>query len=41
VLGRYRGRGIERSFRAHAAFAMPEIYELLKAEDLAGPGDLS
>jgi hypothetical protein len=32
VLGRYRGRGVELYFRADAAFAKPEIYDLLEAE---------
>jgi hypothetical protein len=32
VLARYRKRGIELYFRADAAFAKPELYELLEAE---------
>ncbi len=32
VVGRYRDRGIILYFRADAAFAKPEIYELLEAE---------
>jgi hypothetical protein len=32
VIARYRERGIELYFRADAAFAKPEIYELLEAE---------
>ncbi len=34
VLGRYRGRGLELYFRADAAFAKPELHELLEAEDI-------
>jgi Transposase DDE domain group 1 len=34
VLGRYRGRGLKLYFRADAAFAKPELYELLEAEDV-------
>ena len=34
VIVRYRERGIALYFRADAAFAKPEIYELLEAEDL-------
>ena len=34
VLGRYRERGIELDFRADAAFAKPELYELLEAEEI-------
>ncbi len=33
VVTRYRGRNLARSFRADAAFARPEIYEFLEAED--------
>jgi Transposase DDE domain group 1 len=32
VLGRYRERGLKLYFRADAAFAKPELYELLEAE---------
>jgi hypothetical protein len=32
VLARYRKRGLELYFRADAAFAKPELYELLEAE---------
>ena len=32
VVARYRERGIELYFRADAAFAKPEIYDLLEAE---------
>lgn len=32
VLGRYRGRMKRRHFRGDAAFASPEVYELLEAE---------
>jgi hypothetical protein len=32
VLARYRGRGLALYFRADAAFAKPELYELLEAE---------
>jgi hypothetical protein len=32
VVARYRGREIERFFRADAAFARPEVYEYLEAE---------
>jgi Transposase DDE domain group 1 len=34
VLGRYRGRGLKLYLRADAAFAKPELYELLEAEDV-------
>jgi hypothetical protein len=34
VIGRYRERGVELYFRADAAFAKPELYELLEAEDI-------
>jgi Transposase DDE domain group 1 len=34
VIARYRGRGIALYFRADAAFAKPEVYELLEAEDI-------
>jgi len=34
VIVRYRDRGIDLSFRADAAFAKPEIYELLEAEGI-------
>jgi Transposase DDE domain group 1 len=34
VIARYRGRGIDLNFRADAAFAKPEIYELLEAEGI-------
>ena len=34
VVGRYRERGVDLYFRADAAFAKPEIYELLEAEDM-------
>src|SRR5215472_13066017 len=33
VLARYRGRMTRRYFRGDAAFANPEVYELLEAED--------
>ena len=32
MIARYRERGIELYFRADAAFAKPDIYELLEAE---------
>ena len=32
-LARYRERGLRRYFRADAAFANPEVYEFLEAED--------
>jgi Transposase DDE domain group 1 len=35
VLARYRERGIDLYFRADAAFAKPELYELLEAEEIA------
>jgi hypothetical protein len=34
VIARYRDRGVELYFRADAAFAKPELYELLEAEDI-------
>ena len=34
VLARYRERGVELDFRADAAFAKPELYELLEAEEI-------
>jgi Transposase DDE domain group 1 len=34
VIARYRERGVVLYFRADAAFAKPEIYELLEAEDI-------
>ena len=34
VIARYRERGVNLYFRADAAFAKPEIYELLEAEDI-------
>ena len=34
VIARYRERGIDLYFRADAAFAKPEIYELLEAEGI-------
>jgi Transposase DDE domain group 1 len=34
VIARYRNQRIELYFRADAAFAQPEIYELLEAEDI-------
>jgi hypothetical protein len=34
VIARYRGRGVDLYFRADAAFAKPEIYELLESEDI-------
>jgi len=33
VIARYRGRMKRRYFRGDAAFANPEVYELLEAED--------
>jgi hypothetical protein len=33
VIARYRGRGFALYFRGDAAFAKPELYELLEAED--------
>ena len=33
VIARYRGRGFVLYFRGDAAFAKPELYELLEAED--------
>ncbi len=35
VIARYRGRGVKLWFRADAAFAKPELYELLEAEEIA------
>ncbi len=34
VIARYRGRGFVLYFRGDAAFAKPELYELLEAEDI-------
>jgi Transposase DDE domain group 1 len=34
VLGRYRERGLDLYFRADAAFAKPELYERLEAEEV-------
>jgi hypothetical protein len=34
VLGRYRARGVDLYFRADAAFAKPELYEALEAEEI-------
>src|ERR671913_789931 len=34
VIARYRGRGLALYFRGDAAFAKPEIYEVLEAEDM-------
>jgi Transposase DDE domain group 1 len=34
VIARYRGRGVALYFRADAAFAKPEIYELLEGEGI-------
>ena len=34
VIARYRGRGLVLYFRGDAAFAKPEVYELLEAEDI-------
>src|SRR3954452_18774664 len=34
VIARYRGRGLVLYFRGDAAFAKPELYELLEAEDM-------
>ena len=34
VIARYRGRGIVLYFRGDAAFAKPELYELLEAEGM-------
>jgi hypothetical protein len=34
VLARYRERGVDLYFRADAAFAKPELYELLEAEEI-------
>jgi Transposase DDE domain group 1 len=34
VIARYRERGVDLYFRADAAFAKPEIYELLEAEGI-------
>ena len=35
VIARYRGRGLVLYFRGDAAFAKPELYELLEAEGIA------
>jgi hypothetical protein len=32
VIARYRGRGLALHFRGDAAFAKPEVYELLEAD---------
>src|SRR4051812_7291339 len=34
VIARYRGRGLALYFRGDAAFAKPEVYEVLEAEDI-------
>ena len=34
VIARYRARAVDLCFRADAAFAKPELYELLEAEDI-------
>ena len=34
VIARYRERGVDLYFRADAAFAKPEVYELLEAEGI-------
>src|ERR671920_117370 len=34
VIARYRGRGFALYFRGDAAFAKPEVYELLEAQDI-------
>jgi hypothetical protein len=34
VIARYRGRGLDLYFRGDAAFARPELYELLEAEGI-------
>jgi Transposase DDE domain group 1 len=34
VIGRYRERGLDMYFRGDAAFAKPELYELLEAESI-------
>ena len=34
VIARYRGRGFGLYFRGDAAFAKPELYELLEAESM-------
>ncbi len=34
VIARYRGRGLVLYFRGDAAFAKPELYELLEAEGM-------
>ena len=34
VIARYRGQGLVLYFRGDAAFAKPELYELLEAEDI-------
>ena len=35
VIARYRGGGLALYFRGDAAFAKPELYELLEAEGIA------
>ncbi len=35
VVARYRDRTVRRYFRADVAFASPEVYEFLEAEDLS------
>ena len=35
VIARYRGRGLVLYFRGDAAFAKPELYELLEVEDIS------
>jgi hypothetical protein len=37
VIARYRDRGVDLYFRADAAFAKPEVYELLGARASATP----
>jgi hypothetical protein len=37
VIARYRGRGLVLYFRGDAAFAKPELYELLEAEGICHP----
>jgi hypothetical protein len=39
VIARYRERGVDLYFRADAAFAKPEIYELLEAEAIRLPAN--
>src|SRR5215208_6065385 len=34
VIARYRGQGLDLYFRGDAAFAKPEVYELLEAEEI-------